>query len=221
MSFGNKLKLKIARVLLDILKRVPQRWKIPFIEKIERNLQMAVLYRTDRLTWIAENLKLKGVRFGENCRFFTREFSSEPYLVEIGNNVCVASGTQFITHDGGTWLFYDWQNHTNDRNFFGKIKVGNNCFIGINCIILPGVEIGDNCVIGAGSVVRGSVPNDSVVMGNPAKVVMKTSLYEKMIKANKNYIKADLYNISTNSQKDLIVQKHFGISSAMTETFRV
>ena len=121
-----------------------------FLLRLKKRLELSVLYRTDRLSWISEHVKMKGVKFGKNCRFYTREFSSEPYLVELGDNVCVASGTQFITHDGGTWLFYDWENHSEDMNIFAPIKVGNNCFIGINCIILPGAVIGDNCVIGAG-----------------------------------------------------------------------
>ncbi len=211
MSFGNNVKLIIFKMILSALSKVPRNFTSPFIKKIEKKLQLAVLHRTDILAWIAEQVRASGVKFGDNCRFYTREFSSEPYLVEIGDNVCIASGTQFVTHDGGTWLFYDWQNHANDKNVFAKIKIGSNCFIGINCIILPGVEIGDNCVIGAGSVVRGKVPSNSVVMGNPAKVIMKTSLYEKMVNGNKNCINADLYDIYNGFPKDVRVKKHFGI----------
>ena len=42
---------------------------------------------------------------------------------------------------------------------FGKIKIGNNCFIGMGAIILPNVEIGNNCIVGAGAVVMNSFPD--------------------------------------------------------------
>jgi acetyltransferase-like isoleucine patch superfamily enzyme len=51
------------------------------------------------------------------------------------------------------------------------IKIGKSCFIGVNSIILKGTELGDNCVVGAGSVVSGKYPANSVIIGNPAKVI--------------------------------------------------
>jgi len=56
--------------------------------------------------WKAENeqriamLRARGVKIGRDCVIFTTEFSTEPYLVEIGDHVAVAGGTQFLTHDG-------------------------------------------------------------------------------------------------------------------------
>jgi maltose O-acetyltransferase len=51
------------------------------------------------------------------------------------------------------------------------VTIGRNCWIGGHSVILPGVTIGDNCVVGAGSVVAKDIPANSVVVGNPAKVV--------------------------------------------------
>lgn len=51
------------------------------------------------------------------------------------------------------------------------IKVGNNVWFGGNVTVLPNVTIGDNCVIGAGSVVTKDIPNNSLAVGNPAKVI--------------------------------------------------
>jgi acetyltransferase-like isoleucine patch superfamily enzyme len=53
----------------------------------------------------------------------------------------------------------------------GEISIGNNCWIGINSIILKGVTIGDNSIIAAGSVVIHNIPADSLAAGTPAKVV--------------------------------------------------
>ena len=51
------------------------------------------------------------------------------------------------------------------------ITIGNGCWIGGGAIILPGVTIGNNCVVGAGSVVTKAIPDNSMAVGNPAKVI--------------------------------------------------
>ena len=56
-------------------------------------------------------------------------------------------------------------------DYFGRVKIGANCFIGINCIILKHVTIGDNCIIGAGAIVSRSIPPNSVAVGCPARVI--------------------------------------------------
>ncbi len=59
--------------------------------------------------------------------------------------------------------------HTHTR----AVEIGENVFIGCNCIILKGSKIGNNCVIGAGSVVSGQFEDNCVIAGNPAKVIKK------------------------------------------------
>ncbi len=58
-----------------------------------------------------------------------------------------------------------------DFDFFGKIKIGNNVYIGNNSLIMPGVTIADDVMIGAGSVVTKSVPKGKIVAGNLAKEI--------------------------------------------------
>lgn len=53
------------------------------------------------------------------------------------------------------------------------IIIGNNCWIGSNCVILPGVTIGDHCVIGAGCIVYKDVPHDSVVINGNQLIIKK------------------------------------------------
>ncbi len=55
--------------------------------------------------------------------------------------------------------------------FARPIIVGNNVWIGANVTVVPGVTIGDNCVIGAGSVVTKDIPDNTVAVGNPCKVI--------------------------------------------------
>ena len=52
-----------------------------------------------------------------------------------------------------------------------EIRIGKNCFLGCNSIILKGTVLGDGCVVGAGAVVCGRFENNSVIAGNPAKVI--------------------------------------------------
>lgn len=110
----------------------------------------------------------QGVKIGNNCRIYIKDFGSEPFLIEIGNNVTIAIGTKLLTHDGSAWLFRDKEGR---RYKYQPIKIGNEVFIGMNCIIMPGVSIGDNVIVGAGSVVTKSVPSNTIVAGNPAKVI--------------------------------------------------
>ena len=111
-----------------------------------------------------------GVNIGSNCHISSRGFSSEPYLISIGNNVRVAHDVRFFTHGG----LIPFRTKSSDLDIFGKINIGNNVHIGHGAYIMPGVKVGNNCIIGAGAVVSKSVPDGYVVGGNPAKIISKT-----------------------------------------------
>lgn len=59
--------------------------------------------------------------------------------------------------------------------FAAPVNIGNNVFIGERTIVLPDVRIGDNSIIGAGSVVSSDIPENSVAIGNPCRVVNSIS----------------------------------------------
>ncbi len=122
----------------------------------------------------------KGVVVGERCRIYIRSWGSEPFLVNIGDDVTVTSGVKFITHDGSTCLVKD--EHGKRYQKFAPITVGSRVFIGVNTIIMPGVTIGSDVVIGAGSVVTKDIPDNSVAIGVPAKVVSSFEDYQAKIK---------------------------------------
>ena len=147
-------------------------------------------------------LRKRGMKIGSDCQINTLLFS-EPFLVEIGNHVAIAGGTEFITHDGAIWCFRD---EIKDGDIFGKIKVGNNVFIGNNCVLLPNTTIGDNCIIGIGSIVRGQFPKNSVIIGNPAKVIYQTNIQRLMYKQNKGLLIT--HNLSE-SEKNEVIKNHF------------
>lgn len=105
-------------------------------------------------------------------------FGSEPWMISIGDNVYITAEVQFVTHDGGTLIL---RKEIPDLEWSATIKIGNDVYIGIRTIILPGVTIGNRCIIGAGSVVSRSIPDNSVAAGVPAKVIKTTDEYlEKM-----------------------------------------
>jgi len=104
-------------------------------------------------------------------------FSTEPYLIEIGDNTAISGSVVFETHDGGVCFINDREHDL--LGCYGRIKIGKNCFIGERSIIMPDIEIGDNCLVAAGSVVVSSMPPNSVILGNPAKVVSNIAFYKK------------------------------------------
>ncbi|MBO5105938.1 MAG: capsule biosynthesis protein CapG [Clostridia bacterium] len=126
--------------------------------------------------------KKMGVCCGNGCRILDnpfKVFGSEPFLIKLGDNVEITNGTRIITHDGGLWVLRNCDIQFKKADFFSPVKIGNNVFIGVNTIILPGVTIGNNVVIGAGSVITKDIPSNSVVCGVPARVVKNLDEYKK------------------------------------------
>lgn len=123
-----------------------------------------------------EAARALGVKVGQGCRIYTRNFGSEPWLIKIGNRVTITADVMFITHDGATWLVRDEKGR---RFRFAPIEIGDDVFVGVRSIIMPGVRIGNRCVVGAGSVVNKSVPSGFVVAGVPARIVGRFEDYEE------------------------------------------
>jgi acetyltransferase-like isoleucine patch superfamily enzyme len=91
----------------------------------------------------------------------------------IGNKVTISSGVHIYTHDSSMFRAIDL---TKDPKFGSHIKrapvvIGNNVQIGANSIVLPGVTIGDNVIVGALTLVNKDIPNNSVAVGSPFKII--------------------------------------------------
>ena len=132
-----------------------------------------------------EQLRRRGVKIGKNCHLYSNEIDyGHGYLVEIGNN-CTITHTTILTHDASTKIFTGYSK-------VGKVKIGDNVFIGHGAVILPNVTIGSNVVVGTNTVVRKDIPDNCVVSGNPAKIIC--SIEEFTQKHKENMKKYPVYN---------------------------
>lgn len=121
-----------------------------------------------------ESLRKRGAKIGDHVRLYDCNCNrKDATCLEIGNNVTL-SGVRILTHDASLELFTEPK-----AVKIGRVVIGNNVFVGVGSIILPNVRIGNNVIIGAGSVVSKSIPDDSIAVGNPARVIGTVSGYVK------------------------------------------
>lgn len=101
-----------------------------------------------------------GMDIGEGVRISrgARLDKTNPKGIHIGDYTAITSGASVFSHD---FVGRQWRD----------VRIGKNCFIGYNSVILPGVTIGDSVIVASNSVVARDVPSHSVVMGNPARVI--------------------------------------------------
>jgi acetyltransferase-like isoleucine patch superfamily enzyme len=193
------MKPRVIKVIEDYgidivlaLLRITLLRKVKSLEDCYHALLLRQLARRDHIAWNVQCARDKGVAVGANCRLYGNiYFSSEPYLVEIGDNTIISGHVEFIPHDGAVYNFNDGQG--NIYGNFGRIKIGRNCFIGYRSMFLPDVQIGDNCLVVAGSVVLSSFPDNSVIMGNPAKWVSDIEFYRGSRMSSRNTIRSNEY----------------------------
>lgn len=149
-----------------------------------------------------------GMTIGEDTHIFSRLISSEPFLISIGKNVTISTGVSLLTHDASVGAIVGRHVYS---DIVGPITIGNNCFIGANSIILPGVRIPDNSIVAAGSVVTKTVVNHLtnnapldegiIIGGNPAVYICKTNDFLK--KRKNNFLK--LHGLSLTDRKNIIM----------------
>lgn len=140
------------------------------------------------------------IKVGKNCRFgrystielFNSDselsigdgFRSNSYLhigvqssVVIGKNVLVASGVYISDHSHGAYSNFESSDPfiapVHRQLFAAPIVIGDNVWLGEKVAILPGVRVGNGVIVGAGAVVTKDIPDYSIVVGVPAKVIKR------------------------------------------------
>lgn len=127
-------------------------------------------------------LRRNGVRVGDHTIIYSPRSTTidiqKPHILSIGSYCKITSGVVILAHDYSISVA---------RRVYGDFiggtaptRIGDNCFLGIRSIILPGVTLGNNCIVGSGSVVPAGVyPDNSVIAGNPAKIICTLDEYYK------------------------------------------
>lgn len=119
-----------------------------------------------RADYTIEDLVAMGLTVGKN---FLRMHGaildpSHCWLITIGDDVTLAPRVHILCHDASTCRAVGYAK-------IGRVDIGNNVFIGAESVVLPGVKIGSNVVIGANATVAYDIPDNSVAVGSPAKVI--------------------------------------------------
>lgn len=107
-------------------------------------------------------VRMGGVRFGNS--FIGQQVifdSTHPENIEVGDHCAITMRCILLTH----YVKPDGNNH---RYEYGKIKIGNNVFLGAGTIITKPVIIGDNVIVGAGSIITKDIPSNEIWVGAPA-----------------------------------------------------
>ena len=169
------------------LRKIPSRISRFFILKLE--YINSDLYRKKYIKWLTkQGVKIQGIpNYISNTVYFD---GSRYECIELGDGCTISRDVLLLTHDYSMHTVLNgieqclgeeiWKTlHDKDsiNNLLDQrpIRVGNHSFIGARSCLLPGTIIGDNCIIGAGSVVKGVIPDNSIVIGNPAKIYKSTS----------------------------------------------
>lgn len=146
-----------------------------------------------------------GLKHGNNLKLYGKiDWGTEPWIITLGDNVHITDGVKFITHDGGTLIF---RRLIPDLEITKPIVVGDNVYFGNNVIVLPGVTIGSNVIIGAGAIVSRNIPDNSLAVGVPARVIKSADEYFEKIRQESIHL-----GHLIGQDKDRALMKYYGYS---------
>lgn len=137
-----------------------------------------ILYRERASSEYYISYKKKGIKSREKCIVHNPKTTIDiiqPSLITIGNGVSIVGDTYILCHDMAWRVFKNFTGEIIGSN--GKVTIGNNVFIRVGCIILQNTHIGNNVIVEAGSLVNKDIPDNAVVGGRPARVLMTLEEY--------------------------------------------
>lgn len=117
--------------------------------------------------------RMRGMNIGRGSKISRTVIidDSRPDLITIGENVWVTAGCQLLCHQRDLSFYKKGRPVMECPLKYAPILIKDGAHIGIGSIIMPGVTIGEGAVIGAGAVVTKDIPDYSIAVGVPAKVI--------------------------------------------------
>ncbi len=110
------------------------------------------------------------ISIGENTRIHGTCIHAHKKIT-IGKRCLIAANCQIIDSSGHDLSFENVENRIKTSGIAKSITIQDDVWLGMNCIILPGVTIGKGSIVAAGSVVAKSIPEMCIVGGNPARII--------------------------------------------------
>lgn len=178
----NPLHSDIWELYQTLRKEKRKNWKrtLPFNELLFDRWEKAQFLGAGKNASIYDNSYVFGnVIIGENTWI-------GPYTIldgsggkiKIGKYCSISSGVHIYSHNSVNWSLTGGKVSNEKKG----ISIGDNCYIGPYSVISMGSKIGKNCVVGAFSLIKSNISPNSIVFGNPAKVVGKINVKGKMVK---------------------------------------
>jgi acetyltransferase-like isoleucine patch superfamily enzyme len=113
------------------------------------------------------------IYIGEGAGLNGTSIAARSRSIHIGRQVIIAPNCVIIDSPCHRLWPPEQRMHYPETDLDQDVFIGDNCWIGLGCVILPGSKIGENSVIGARSVVTGEIPPNSLAIGSPAKFIRK------------------------------------------------
>ena len=153
----------------------------PFMVYGFRDPNTGTFRRMTRVSSTAVILCRENLRISDNCWIWHHSIIDCSNTVTIGEGVQIGAWVGVFSHSSHIAIRLHGRQYIEvDRServgyVRGPVEIGDYTFIGSSSLVMPGVRIGKGCVVGAGSLVNKSVPDYSVVAGNPARLIGKTT----------------------------------------------
>lgn len=166
-----------------------------------------LIYRL-RGEYTTEKLISMGMKVGRNFGRLNGVIldPSHCWLIEIGDNVTLAPRVHILCHDASTKSFLGYTK-------IGRVTIGNDVFIGAESVVMPGVTIGNRVIIGANSTVTHDIPDNTVVVGSPARVFC--SVDEYLDKERKRMEAAPCYGEEYTLRQNVSMEKRMEQKAAL------